>query len=291
MKARRWVAVLAVAALAASGGDDGGTTIGEGEDAVTVGGDTPESFPDDIPLPDEAEFIIEDTEGESWQFDVRLDPAEVAGFYSDKLDDWAVESSGDEATDEALAEMGFGATFDGGRMDVAAIEPAGTSRMIVQTEGGSTAESASSESATSESTPTESPPDEGSRPVGADLPVLNDPYAEVRTIVEGAGFEVCDNYEGSGDISGSYDSQSWQLGNETGPCSGEPLDWPGSLSIDLYNDESTASAELISPTTDAYLTWLVDPTTLVSTGEASTPAVLDALRQAFADYPAGGPGL
>lgn len=133
----------------------------------------------------------------------------------------------------------------------------------------------------------ESEPAEAEPP---DLPTLEDPYAEVETILEDAGLDICSENEGSGDISGSYDSISYSLGNAESPCSGDPLDWPGYLSVDLYNDPTTASMELVQPTTDAYILWLVDPVSLVSTIETSTPEVLATLKEAFADYPTGGRG-
>lgn len=129
-----------------------------------------------------------------------------------------------------------------------------------------------------------------SEPAGADLPKLEDPYAEVEMLLEDAGLDICSRDQGSGDISGSYDSISYSLGNAESPCSGDPLDWPGSLSVDLYNDPTTASLELVQPTTDAYILWLVDPVSLVSTVESSTLEVLSTLKEAFADYPTGGRG-
>lgn len=127
------VAAIVLVGLVAGcgGGKDEGQRIGQGKDSVVVGGAVPDSFPDDIPLPEGTEFIIEDDSIPDWQFDVPLNPPALQKFYADELEGWEVESSGDEIVDESVAGIGFTATFTGGKMDVGAIEPAGTSRMIV----------------------------------------------------------------------------------------------------------------------------------------------------------------
>lgn len=118
----------------------------------------------------------------------------------------------------------------------------------------------------------------------ADLAVLADPFDDVEQMMEDAGLEVCRTDEGSGDISGSYDSLTISVAAES--CDSDQS-YPA---VHLYNEEGTAASELTASTTDAYIRWLVDPTTLVIVGESSQPDVLEALRSAFSDYPVGGPG-
>lgn len=122
-----------------------------------------------------------------------------------------------------------------------------------------------------------------------DLPVLDDPFKDVKQMLKDADITICRTDEGTGDISGSYDSISYSIGVPGDPC--EEFGGPGYMSLDLYNEPSTAQSQVDDPSSDHYLTWLVDPTTLAGTGETSSPAVLEALKGVFADYPAGGPHL
>jgi hypothetical protein len=127
-------AVLAVATVvmligcSSGDSDDGAQRLGEGDEAVVLGGDTPESFPDDIPLPEDAEFVYSDEEA-VYHFNAPIESAEVPAFY-EGLPGYELESSGDPIVDEATADIGGTIRWDGGELVYGAIEPPGTSALL-----------------------------------------------------------------------------------------------------------------------------------------------------------------
>lgn len=126
----------------------------------------------------------------------------------------------------------------------------------------------------------------GSPPASAppSLPSQEDPEAFVVGLLEDAGLEVCDVLESGG---GPTAYSGAHISVAEPPCAGpgDPEGPDGEVSFDLYNDPEVAAAEIVTPTSDSPLVWLVDPTTTASTGSTNWPEVQEAIEQAFDGYP------
>lgn len=127
--------------------------------------------------------------------------------------------------------------------------------------------------------------DGGSAPSEPDLPVLEDPYETIETALLDGGFDVCGQQSGTGDISGSYDSVTFEISR--GGCAAIPE----YLNVDRYNEASTATAQFASDDPEnRYVVWQFDPTTVGSITQSTPPAVIDRLIEAFDGYPVTGMG-
>lgn len=121
----------------------------------------------------------------------------------------------------------------------------------------------------------------------ADLPILDDPVEVVSAHIEEVGLTICYDEPSEPDISGAYGGHYWGVGDPR--CDGDYTE-AGGINLRLYNDEAMAAQQLQTPFGDAYITWLIDPTTVVTLSTVSTPRVVTAMTQVLSDYPSAGPG-
>jgi hypothetical protein len=128
----------------------------------------------------------------------------------------------------------------------------------------------------------------GSLPDAEDLPVLEDPVQTVIDHLEEVGLTVCGDEDEESDFSGAYAGHSIRVA--AGRCPSDEYEYDGLVSMNFYNDPNTAAEQLAVPFGEAYITWLIDPQTVASIAETTTPEVITAVKQVLSDYPSGGPG-
>ena len=118
------IAIAAVLISGCGGGNDepAAERYGDGDAAVQVGGDTPDDFPDNIPLPEGAEFISGGVDA-GFSFHVDATSEDLVAFYEGKLPGFQVEATGDEIVDQGALDFGVVISWDEGEISFVTGDP------------------------------------------------------------------------------------------------------------------------------------------------------------------------